>query len=120
MPYGSELQKARSKNEQTYIVHVRCDLLDGIGQLVKGFVTLVAQDLVLHTDDRLQKDIVERLGFHADVELLDAKAEATHLLFKGADDHVAARLGQTGEEAKAAGANKTKNKRYMRKQGRGK
>lgn len=37
---------------------------------------------MLHT----QKDIVARLGLHADIQLLDTETDAAHQLFHGAQD----------------------------------
>ena len=80
---------------------MRRDLLHWIGERVKGFVALVAEDLVLDRDDGFQKDIVERFRLDAHVELLDAKGEASHLLLAGAEDQVKAGLSQAREFPKA-------------------
>jgi len=85
---------------------VRRDLLHWIRQRVKGFVALVAQHLVLHGNDGLQKDIVERFGFHAHVQLLDAKRKAPSLLFARTKDNVETGLRQTGELAEAGSKEK--------------
>jgi len=66
--------------------------------------------LVLHRNDGLQKDIVERLGFHAHVQLLDSKRKASRLLFARTKDNVETGLRQTGELAEAA----SREKRNMR------
>jgi hypothetical protein len=53
----------------------------------------------LHGNDGRQKDIVQCLGFHAHIELLDTEAESSDQLFHGTDDKAKTRLGQAVEFA---------------------
>lgn len=99
--FNDKQQTKPNKNSNTYIVHVRGDLLGRVGQRVKGLVALVAQHLVLDAHDGLQEHIVQRLGLDAHVQLLDAKAEPAGLLLARANDHVETGLRQARELAKA-------------------
>lgn len=51
---------------------MRSDLLLRVREGVKGLVDLLPDHLILNTHDGSQEYVVLRLGFDADVELLDA------------------------------------------------
>jgi hypothetical protein len=66
---------------ENHVVDERFDLLDGVGEFVKGVVDVVRQDFVLHGNRNLDEDIVFRFRFDFYVELLDLEADV-------GDDHV--------------------------------
>ncbi len=53
------------------IVHVCGDLLLRVCEGVEGIVDLFPDDLILNTHDGLYEDVILRLGFYADVKLLN-------------------------------------------------
>ena len=71
-----------------------------IGQTVKGLVYFFAKNLILHRHHGSDKDIVQRFGFHAYIQLLDAKAEPSDEIVHGPKDDGEARLSQTLEFTK--------------------
>ena len=79
-----QVGQLRSNN----IVDVCRNLLVGIGQRVKGFVHFITQDLVLNTDDGSQKDIVQRLGFHPNIQLLNTKTDFAHHGLHGTNNDI--------------------------------
>lgn len=70
------------------------DLLHRISEGVESLKALVAQDLILNAHYGFQKDIVERLGFDAHIQLLHPKTETPRLLFQRAKDNVESGLSQ--------------------------
>lgn len=83
--------------ERTYIVYMRCDLLRRICQRIKGFIDFLTKDLILHGNNRVDKDIVESLGFNTDVELLHTERKLSDKLLHGAADEIKSWLDEAGE-----------------------
>jgi hypothetical protein len=61
---------------------------------VKGFKDRFSKDLILDTDYRSQKDVVQSLGFNPHIQLLHSKAQASHELFHGAEHTTESRLNK--------------------------
>ena len=72
------------------------DLAVGVGEGVEGLEDLLPEDLVLDADDGRDEDVVERLGLHPDIELLDAEGEAAHQGLERAAGEAEAGLGEAG------------------------
>lgn len=59
------------------------DLLRWIGECVESFQHILSQDLILNTNHSRQKDIVQRLGLHTDIQLLHTKGQTSYQGFHG-------------------------------------
>ena len=83
-----------------HIVNVGGNLTGGIGQGVKGFKHLFAEDLILHRHHGGNEYIIRRFGLHPNVELLDTEGESSDELLVGAADESQAGLTEAAVFAK--------------------
>ena len=76
-----------------------------------AFLCFASKSTYLHGDDGRQEDVVQRLGFHADIDLLDTVAQASHQLLHGTNDKAQTGLGKPAklspcfDDADLGGAN---------------
>src|SRR5262249_42463944 len=75
------------------------DLRGGVVELVEGLVDLFGQDVELDGDDHMDKDVILRLGFDPDVQLLDAEVDAASHRVDERDLGVQSRPGNADKPA---------------------
>ncbi len=83
------------------IKDVRCNLVAGRLQLVIGRINLALYHLVLHRDHDFNENVIHGLGFHFDLELLDAQVNLAGNLFKPGNLEIQPRTGHAHEAAEA-------------------